>query len=161
MVEVVAVVTGEGDRSVLDLTAADFQVLEDGEPRPLAAVRRLTATHSARRGPSPAAPVGAYVETLATNRDAADAPAFVLVLDDLNTSPYDTHRVIRAAEGALRVIPDDALVAVLTTSGTDGSLLTLSKPGPEHIKRIRTFRGQLLLRALGARAWGRRQRRVR
>lgn len=145
MVEVVAVVTGEGDRNVQDLTAADFQVLEDGRPRPLTAVRRLTTTHHARTGPSPAALAGAYVEQLATNRDAADAPAFVLVLDDLNTSPYDTHRVIRAAEGALRFIPDDALVAVLTTSGIDGSLLTLSRPGPEHLQHIRTFRGQLLL----------------
>src|SRR5688500_14804242 len=69
------------------------------------------------------------------------------MLDDLNTSPYDTHRVIRAAQGALGAIPADALVAVLTTSGTDGTLLTLSRPGPEHVERIRGFRGQLLLAA--------------
>ena len=44
---------------------------------------------------------GAYVERLATNADVADAPAFVLLLDDLDTSPWDNHRMIRAAEGAL------------------------------------------------------------
>ena len=145
MVEVVAVVTGEGGRSLLDLTAADFRVLEDGQPRSLASVRRLTTTHSTRTGPAPVTVPGALVEQLATNKDFADAPAFVFVLDDLNTSPYDTHRVIRAAEGALGAVPADALVAILTTSGTDGSLLTLSRPAPEHLQRVRTFRGQLLL----------------
>jgi VWFA-related protein len=145
MVEVVAVVTGEDGRSVSDLTAAEFQVREDGEPRPLASVRRLTTTHSTGTTPSPAAVDGAHIERLATNIDVADAPAFVFVLDDLNTSPYDTHRVIRAAEGALRAVSGDALVAILTTSGTDGSLLTLSRPGPGHLQQIRMFRGQLLL----------------
>ena len=145
MVEVVAVVTGEDGRSLSDLTAAEFQVREDGEPRPLASVRRLTTAYSTRTNPPAAASGGAPIERLATNIDVADAPAFVLVLDDLNTSPYDTHRVIRAAEGALRAISDDALVAILTTSGTDGSLLSLSRPGPEHLQQIRMFRGQLLL----------------
>ena len=145
MVEVAAVVTGEDGRSVSDLAAAEFQVREDGEPRPLASVRRLTTTRSTKTAVSPAAAGGAPIERLATNIDVADAPAFVFVLDDLNTSPYDTHRVIRAAEGALRAISDDALVAILTTSGTDGSLLTLSRPGPGHLQQIRMFRGQLLL----------------
>lgn len=145
IVEVAAVVTGEDGRSVSDLTAAEFQVREDGELRPLASVRRLTTTHSPRTNPPPAVIGGAQIERLATNTEVADAPAFVFVLDDLNTSPYDTHRVVRAAEGALRAISDNALVAILTTSGTDGSLLTLSQPGPEHLQRIRMFRGQLLL----------------
>jgi VWFA-related protein len=145
MVEVVALVTREDGGSVSDLTAADFQVLEDGEPRTLASVRRLTTTRTTGAEPSPAAVRDAHVERLATNVGVADAPAFVLVLDDLNTSPYDAHRVIRAAEGALRAMPDGALVAVLTTSGTNGSLLTLSRPGPEQLQHVRMFRGQLLL----------------
>jgi VWFA-related protein len=82
---------------------------------------------------------------LTTNVGLADAPAFVLVLDDLNTSPYDAHRVIRAGLGTLRAIPRDALVAVVTTSGVGGSLLTLSRPGPEHEARVREFRGRVLL----------------
>jgi hypothetical protein len=70
IVEVVAVVTGEGDRSVMDLTAADFQLLEDGEPRRLAQVRRLTRSRPAKSGPTQAPLAGASVEQLASNRGA-------------------------------------------------------------------------------------------
>lgn len=146
IVEVVAVVTGEDGRSLTDLAAADFEVFEDGEPRPIVTVKRLTSAAAATRRPVTTPAAGApIVEQLATNAGVSEAPAFVLLLDDLNTSPYDAHRVIRAAEGALRAIPEEALVAVLTTSGLDGSLLTLAPPGPAHLARIRAFRGQLLL----------------
>ena len=146
LVEVVAVVTGEDGRSLTDLTAADFEIFEDGERRSLVTVKRLTTPAAASR-PAVTAPVAGapIVERLATNADAAEAPAFVFLLDDLNTSPYEAHRVIRAAEGALRAIPEGALVAVLNTSGLDGSLLTLSTVRPEHFARVRAFRGQLLL----------------
>lgn len=115
LVEVVAVVTGEDGRSLTDLTADNFELTEDGAPRPLLSVRRLTTpasttTNGAR--PVPAGMEGAYVEQLATNADTADAPAFVLLLDDLDTSAYNSHRMIRAAEGALAAIPRMALVAV-------------------------------------------------
>lgn len=146
VVEVVAMVTGEDDRSLTDLTASDFEVTEDGEPRALLSVRRLTTSTTAATRRTPVSVEGAYVEQLATNADVADAPVFVLLLDDLDTSPYDNHRMIRAAEGALAAIPDTALVAVVTTSGVDGSLLTLARPGPEHVKSVRGFRGRLLLR---------------
>ncbi len=144
IVEVAAVVTDGDGRAVGDLTAGDFEVFEDGQPRPVVSVRRLVA---GPRQPqrSPEAAGEAPVERLATNADVADAPAFVLVLDDLNTSPYDAHRVIRAGLGVLGAIPPDALAAVVTTSGTGGSLLTLAPPGPEHAARVREFRGRLLL----------------
>lgn len=146
VVEVVAVVTGEDDRSLTDLTASDFELTEDGDPRELLSVRRLTTSTTTADRRTPVNVEGAYVEQLATNADVADAPVFVLLLDDLDTSPYDNHRMVRAAEGALAAIPDTALVAVATTSGVDGSLLTLARPGPEHVKSIRGFRGRLLLR---------------
>src|SRR5690606_26573754 len=122
VVEVVAVVTGEDDRSLTDLTAADFALTEDGEPRDLLSVRRLSSSSSATAAAARRPPTnveGAYVERLATNADVTDAPAFVLLLDDLDTSPWDNHRMIRAAEGALAAIPATALVAVVTTSGAD------------------------------------------
>ncbi len=148
LVEVVAVVTGEDDRSRGDLAASDFEVLEDGSPRTLVSVRRLAADsgNSATATSSPTTPP-AHVERLPTSTASADAPAFVLLLDDLDTSPRDSHRVIRAGERALTFIPDSALLAVLTTSGLNGSLLTLEPPGPSHVKQVRDFRGQLLLRA--------------
>jgi VWFA-related protein len=85
---------------------------------------------------------------LPTSAASADAPAIVLLLDDLDTSRRDAHRVIRAAEQAFAAIPPSALVSVLTTSGLGGSLLTLEPPGARHLERIRAFRGQLLVRAL-------------
>jgi len=146
LVEVVAVVTDEDDRSLSDLAASDFDVLEDGSPRTLVSVRKLAAEsrETAVAGPSAAAPA-AYIERLPTSTAAADAPAFVLLLDDLDTSPRDSHRVIRTGERALSYVPESALLSVVTTSGLGGSLLTLQPPNPSHIKQVREFRGQLLL----------------
>lgn len=147
LIEVVAVVTGEDDRSLGDLAASDFEVLEDGRVRTLVSVRKLAA-ESRETATAPRSPTAqpAYVERLPTSTASADAPAFVLLLDDLDTSPRDSHRVIRAGERALSFIPDSALLSVVTTSGLNGSLLTLEPPGPSHVKQVRDFRGQLLLR---------------
>ena len=149
LVEVVAVVTGQDDRSLDDLAATDFEVLEDDSVRTLVSVRRLAAAESRDPAATPGPPTTppAHIERLPTSTASADAPAFVLLLDDLDTSRRDTHRVIRAAEKAFASIPDTALVSILTTSGLGGALLTLEPPGPTHIRRIREFRGQLLVRA--------------
>jgi VWFA-related protein len=143
LVEVAAVAVDDQGRTLDDLTAADFEVLEDGQERPLVSVRKLVAGQRTTRASLDVA--AAHVETLATNVGVADAPAFVLVLDDLNTSPFDAHRVIRAGLGLLGAIPSDALVAVVTTSGEGGSLLTLTRPGSEHAARVREFRGRVIL----------------
>lgn len=147
LVEVVAVVTGEDDRSLGDLAASDFEVLEDGSVRTLVSVRKLAAesreTVTALPGVT-ASP--SYVERLPTSTASADAPAFVMLLDDLDTSRRDAHRVIRAAEQAFASLPPTALVSIVTTSGLGGSLLTLEPPGPRHLAQIRAFRGQLLVR---------------
>lgn len=144
LVEVATVVTDRDGRSIDDLEAEDFDVLENGQPRPLASVRRLVSPER-RTANSAAPPDDTRLETLATNVGVADAPAFVLVLDDLNTSPYDAHRVIRAGLGVLGAIPPGALVAIVTTSGEGGSLLTLSPPTAEHAAQVRGFRGRVLL----------------
>lgn len=143
LVEVAAVVTDPSGRPIGDLTVDDFEVYEDGALRSIVSFRRLAAE---QRVAQPARrPIDAYTETLSTNVGLADAPAFVLVLDDLNTSPFDAHRAIRAGLGVLGALPSDGLVAVVTTSGLGGSLLTLAPPGPEHAERIRAFRGRVLL----------------
>lgn len=148
LVEVVAVVTGDDGRSLGDLTASEFEVIEDGTPRTLVSVRTLAAESRETAVVSPVAEAReAYVERLPTSTASADAPAIVLLLDDLDTSRRHAHRVIRAAEEAFAAIPPSALVSVITTSGLGGSLLTLEPPGARHLERIREFRGQLLVRA--------------
>lgn len=155
LVEVVAVVTGEDGRSLADLVASDFEVLEDGSPRTLESMRKLSAESiETEVAVHPATTAAAHVERLATSAASADAPAIVLLLDDLDTSRRDTHRVIRAAEEAFAAIPPTALVSVVNTSGLGGSLLTLEPPGARHLERIRAFRGQLLVRATGGAAGG-------
>ncbi len=154
LVEVSAVVTGDGDRPVADLTTDDFEVLEDGVRRPIVSARFLSTTAAAaatRRPPVlPPSLAGARLDEVVTNRDLADAPAFVLLLDDLNVSAYDSHRAIRAGLGVLGAIPPDALVSVVTTSGEGGALITLGRPTATHVERVKAFRGQYLTPTPGA-----------
>ncbi len=145
IVEVSAVVTGEGDRPLIDLTRDDFEVLEDGVRRTVVAARFLSPAPAATPAPLPASLQGARLDEVVTNRDLADAPAFVLLLDDLNVSAYDSHRAIRAGLGVLGAIPRDALVSVVTTSGEGGGLLTLGRPNQGHAERVKAFRGRLVL----------------
>lgn len=145
LVEVSAVVTGDGDRPVIDLTKDDFEILEDGERRPVVSARFLSTTSPTTTQPLPAALAGARIDEVVTNRDLADAPAFVLLLDDLNVSAYDSHRAIRAGLGVLGAIPKAALVSVVNTSGEGGGLITLGRPNQAHVERVKAFRGQLVL----------------
>lgn len=145
VVEVSTVVTDEAGRAVSDLAAGDFEIIEDGRVRPLVSVRRLDRPVTTGTRPVLDLAQGAHTESLVTNRGTADAPAFVLLLDDLNISPYDTHRAIQAGLGLLGAIPPEALFAVVTSSSADGALLTLSAPSSRHSEQIQRFRGQLLL----------------
>ena len=145
LVEVSAVVTGDRDRPIADLTIADFEVFEDGEPRPVVSARYLATTPAPAMDVRPPAVRDARLDEIVTNKALADAPAFVLLLDDLNVSPYDAHRAIRAGLGVLGAIPRDALVSVVTTSGEGGGLITLGRPNQDHVERVKAFRGRLVL----------------
>ncbi|AMY11092.1 hypothetical protein LuPra_04337 [Luteitalea pratensis] len=71
----------------------DFEVLEDGERRPVVSSRYLASTSAVtRRDVLPPSLKDARLDEVVTNRALADAPAFVQLLDDLNISSYDSHR---------------------------------------------------------------------
>lgn len=142
IVEVSAVVVDRAGVPVLDLSADDFDVLEDGERRPLVGFRQVVS--ETERPGSRVQVDGASPETLATNVGLADAPVFVLLLDDLNIRATRAHRAIRGATGLLEAIPPAALVAVVSTSGIDGSHLTLTPRNAGHLERVRALRGQLI-----------------
>ena len=145
LVEVTALVTDRSDRPVGGLGVADFEVFEDGERRPIASVRFLEAKRPSLTVPMPAGVEGIRREEVVTNRALADAPVFVLLLDDLNVSPYDAHRAIGAGLGVLAAVPQDALLSAVTTSGDGGSILTFTPPSQEHEAIVRAFRGRLIL----------------
>lgn len=142
LVEVSAVVVDRAGAPVLDLSAQDFEVLEDGERRPLVGFRRVVS--ETERPGSRVEVEGASHETLATNVGLADAPVFVLLLDDLNIRANRAHRAIRGATGLLEAIPPAALVAVVSTSGIHGPHLTLTPRNAGHLERVRALRGQLI-----------------
>jgi VWFA-related protein len=145
VVEVSAVVTDEAGHAVSDLTAGDFEIVEDGRVRPLVSLRRVGQPSPSGTRQVVDVAQGAEIESVVTNRGLADAPVFVLLLDDLNISPYDTQRAIRAGLGVLGAIPKEALFAVVASSGAAGALLTPTPPASRHAEQIRQFRGQLLL----------------
>lgn len=149
VVEVSAVVVDEAGSSVLDLRPSDFQVLEDGEAREIVSFRQLVSAAATDEAHAFFDIPDARTEVVVSNTEHRDSPVFVLLLDDLNTSPFNAHRAIRGALGVLAALPEDALVAVLTTSGIDGTALTLTRRSAEHVARIKAFRGQLLLAGPG------------
>lgn len=144
LVELSVVVVAPDRRPLVDLGVRDFEVTEDGVPREIVGFRRLGDAVSVPAATA-ATPNDARLEMVATNVGHRDAPIFVLLMDDLNTSPFNTHRAIRGGLGVLSALPPDALVAVVRTSGIDGAALTLSRKSANHVARVEAFRGQLLL----------------
>ncbi len=142
LVEVAAIVVDRSGTPVLDLSANDFEVFEDGQQRPLVSFRQVVsaAAHQTAQVHVP----GARRESLATNVGVAEAPVFVLLLDDLNIRANRAHRAIRGATGLLDAIPPAALVAVVSTSGINGTHLTLTPRSAEHFDSVRALRGQLV-----------------
>lgn len=119
-VRVDAIVTKDGV-PVTDLTAADFEVLEDNVPQTLSAFERIDiaterVTTTPRREPS----------TVADAREMAQDPrsrVFVLFLDRYHTGVAGSHRM-RTALGTLldRIIGPDDLVAVMTPDMSAGDI---------------------------------------
>ncbi len=143
LVEVAAVVVDSHGAPIRDLTEHDFSVLEDGQPRPLVSFKR--SEHRPADIPPAAVMSGVPSALVTTNVDTADVPVFVLLLDDLNISPYRTHRAIRGALGLLAAVPASALVGIVTSSGVGSATLNFAHPDPSHEAQVRAFRGQMLV----------------
>jgi VWFA-related protein len=108
-VEIDAIVTDRDGRFVRDLTAADFEILEDGTPQ---AVRTFAVTDIPE--PDAAAPVRRGPEPdVASNAQVPEGRVFLLVLDDLHTTARRTRFVQDAArEFVLRHAGPHDLIAV-------------------------------------------------
>ena len=115
-VEVDARVVDKDGAFVGGLTAADFQVLEDGKPQKIDAFSFVNIPVARQERPLFAkAPIESDV---VTNLDGYDGRVYVLVLDDQHTNPLRSQRTKQAARTFVqRYIGANAMAAVVYTSG--------------------------------------------
>jgi len=143
LVEVDAVVTGPDGAPILDLTAADFQVRQNGKRQSVSAftlVRagaglpptgRIGRPPMAAPGPDPSSPA----DLSPTDR------VFVLVLDDYHPLGERTALVRRAAHALVdRLAPDD-LAAVVVASDPEGAQVPLTRSREAVRRAIDRFDG--------------------
>lgn len=115
-VEVDARVVDRDGAFVGGLTAADFQVLEDGKPQKIDAFSFVNIPVARQERPLFAkAPIESDV---VTNLDGYDGRVYVLVLDDQHTNPLRSQRTKQAARTFVqRYIGANDMAAVVYTSG--------------------------------------------
>src|SRR5687767_816486 len=153
-VEVSALVLDRDGVPVRGLTAADFEVLENGAPQILKSFTPFTYEPDLLELPSP----------VRTNRDPAPPPAstpvsnyyasasrvFALILDDLHVDVRRT-QVARAAARRLieHLTPTDLLFVVMTSSSESTGYFTRDRR--QAVEMIERFTGQRLPnRAIGS-----------
>ncbi len=111
VVDVDVSVLDKNRRPVLDLTAADFTVLEDGKPRPIAT---FTPVDLAPRELPSAKWLGEVAPDVQTN-DLQREGRLVVVLIDRTVAPADADTALRVAEGAIEQLRPADLAAVVFT----------------------------------------------
>src|ERR1700682_81552 len=113
-VEVDAIVTDRVGQPVRDLTREDFTVLEDGKPQTIDLFTQIDLPY---KRPEPAAPRPVPLD-VQTNARPFEGRVYVIVLDELHTSPTRSLLVRAAARRFLeRHFGEGDLAAVVHTSG--------------------------------------------
>lgn len=118
LVEVIVRVTDSEGRFVPGLTAADFLLDEEGRPQPVVAFNSIDLPRPDARSASSAPVVDATTSSVATNAAMDQSRAFVLLLDDMLTSPQASRSARQAAREFVQqhVGPTD-VVAAFSTGG--------------------------------------------
>ena len=143
LVEIAALVRDQDGRLVTDLTAADFQVIENGTPQMIAAFQRVSMPVRSIGGG--AAPLSSDV---ASNERATDARIFILVLDALHVAPVRT-RVVRdyARQFIERHAGPADLVAVVSPGGLAAATQDFTSDKARLLAAVGQFAGSKLLSA--------------
>jgi len=139
LVQVDAIVTDASGRPVVDLTAADFEVLDDGRRVPLERVRFLGA--AAYEGDATLAPIRTHDdEEREASRD--DVRVYAIFLDDYHVERMGELRVVDPLIAFVQSLPPTDLVAVYypLDSMTDVHFARDREP---VLKAIRGFKGRL------------------
>ncbi len=114
-VEVDARVTDANGNQVSDLTAADFDVLEDGKPQKISTFSLVSIPIVRAERPLFA---GQPIEPDVTSNARANGRVYLLVLDDLHIHPLRTARVKAAARRFIEQhLGTNDLAAIVYTSG--------------------------------------------
>lgn len=115
-VEVDAIVTDASGNFVHGLTAADFDLFEDGQPQSIEAFHEINVP--VERGDRTLYSDAIVHPDIASNDAAGDGRIYLIVLDDLHIRPMATNNVRRRArEFVERYVGSNDLVAVIHTSG--------------------------------------------
>ena len=139
LVQVDAIVTDAVGRPVIDLSASDFEVLDDGARVPIERVRFLGG--AAYEGDATLAPIRTHDdEEREASRD--DVRVYAIFLDDYHVERMGELRVIDALIAFAQGLPPTDLVAVYypLDSMTDVHFARDREP---VLKAIRAFRGRL------------------
>src|SRR5688572_15849728 len=147
-VEVDAVVTDADGRPVRNLTADDFELLEDGTPQTIGAFSFVHVPIERRTQPQFAsAPIPSDVVT----NDGAEGRLYLLVLDDLHTASTRTGRVRQIARMFLeRHFGANDYGAVVYTGGRDVDGQDFTNDRQLLLAAIDRFSGQKLESATAA-----------
>jgi VWFA-related protein len=138
LVQVDAIVTDENSRPLVELTAADFELLDDGKAMPIDRVRFLGAAEYS--GDSTLAPIRTHEdEEREASRD--DVRVYAILLDDYHVQRLNELRVIEPLLAFVRQLPPTDLVAVFypLDSVTD---VVFTRDREKVTKAIRAFYGR-------------------
>jgi len=142
-VEVDARVVDAQGQFIPGLTAADFQVLEDGKPQQVTAfsfvnipVERLERPLFASRPIEP---------DVRTNLQAADGRIYLIVLDDLHTNPLRSSRTKLAARQFIeKYVGSNDMAAVVYTGGRTDAAQDFTTNQRLLLQAVDKFMGQKL-----------------
>jgi VWFA-related protein len=138
LVQVDAIVATADGQPIVDLTATDFELLDDGKPVPIDRVRFLGAAEYA--GDSTLAPIRTHEdEEREASRD--DVRVYAIVLDDYHVMRMGELHVIEPLLAFVRQLPPTDLLAVYypLDSVTD---VAFSRDREPVLKAIRAFYGR-------------------
>src|SRR5262249_22411537 len=138
LVQVDAIVTDDSGRPVIDLAAADFDVLDDGRAVPIQRVRFLGA--AAYDGDTTLAPIRTHEdEEREASRD--DVRVYAIFLDDYHVQRLSELRVVDPLIAFVQQLPPTDLVAIYypLDSMTD---VAFSRNREPALRAIRAFRGR-------------------
>jgi VWFA-related protein len=140
-VEIDASPTDERGNFVRDLTAADFEVVEDGKPQAITAFS--TVNLPVERADAPLFTPTAIEPDVRSNREEFNGRVFVLVMDDLNTHWQRTARVRAAARQFIeRYMGANDVAAVVHTGGNANGAQEFTSSTRMLTRAVEAFMGR-------------------